>query len=158
MFTRNSRHLGLGLAATACLTGAPAWAAETPVNPDSNARAEDIGIVTGLAVGAAAGGPIGAMIGAAAGGLMGDRAWAQPPEGRQPAHGIGMRRLEGVDLEQYRCSQLEWPSIGQPHGSGGGLANLLPHDKRRAAVGGIVAQASFCFYADGPGQVATRFG
>ena len=72
MITRNSTHLGLGLAAAACLGGAPAWAGAS-AGPDSNARAEDIGIVTGLAVGAAAGGPIGAMIGAAAGGLMGDR-------------------------------------------------------------------------------------
>lgn len=72
MITRNSRHLGCGLAAAACLAGAPAWAG-TAAGTDSNARAEDVGIVTGLAVGAAAGGPIGAMIGAAAGGLMGDR-------------------------------------------------------------------------------------
>ena len=72
MITRNSRHLGLGLAAGACLVGAPVWAG-TDTRPDSNAKAEDIGIVTGLAVGAAAGGPIGAVIGAAAGGLMGDR-------------------------------------------------------------------------------------
>jgi outer membrane protein OmpA-like peptidoglycan-associated protein len=73
MITRNSRHSGLGLAVAACLSGAPVWAAGTAAGPDSNAKAEDIGIVTGLAVGAAAGGPIGAVIGAAAGGLMGDR-------------------------------------------------------------------------------------
>jgi outer membrane protein OmpA-like peptidoglycan-associated protein len=72
MITRNSRHFCPGLAAAACLVGVPAWAG-TPTGPDSNAKAEDIGIVTGLAVGAAAGGPIGAVIGAAAGGLMGDR-------------------------------------------------------------------------------------
>jgi outer membrane protein OmpA-like peptidoglycan-associated protein len=72
MMTRNSRHSGLGLAVAACLGGAPVWAG-TATGPDSNAKAEDIGIVTGLAVGAAAGGPVGAVIGAAAGGLMGDR-------------------------------------------------------------------------------------
>ncbi|HXY96383.1 MAG TPA: OmpA family protein [Steroidobacteraceae bacterium] len=72
MITRNLRHAGLGLAAAACLGSSAAWAG-TDTGPDSNARAEDIGIVTGLAVGAAAGGPIGAVIGAAAGGLMGDR-------------------------------------------------------------------------------------
>ena len=72
MITHNLKHLGCGLAAAACLGSAPAWAG-TATAPDSNARAEDIGIVTGLAVGAAAGGPIGAVIGAAAGGLMGDR-------------------------------------------------------------------------------------
>ena len=73
MITRNSRTLRCGLTAAACLTGAPVWAADSTTGPDSNAKAEDIGIVTGLAVGAAAGGPIGAVIGAAAGGLMGDR-------------------------------------------------------------------------------------
>lgn len=68
----NSRHAGIGLAAAACLAGAPVWAG-SDAGPDSNAKSEDIGIVTGLAVGAAAGGPVGALIGAAAGGLMGDR-------------------------------------------------------------------------------------
>ncbi len=67
----SARYLGCGLAALACLSGAPVRAGTT--GPDSNAKAEDIGIFTGLAVGAAAAGPVGALIGAAAGGLMGDR-------------------------------------------------------------------------------------
>ena len=65
------QHTAIALAVAACLAGIPAWAcADTP--PD-NGKAEDIGIVSGLAIGAAAGGPIGAMVGAAAGGLLGDR-------------------------------------------------------------------------------------
>ncbi len=72
MITRNSGHLCCGLAAAACLAAAPVRAG-TAAGQGGNARAEDFGIVTGLAVGAAAGGPIGALIGAAAGGLMGDR-------------------------------------------------------------------------------------
>lgn len=72
MITQNSRYTALGLAAAACLAGAPAWAG-TAAGPDGSAKAEDIGIVTGLAVGAAAGGPVGALVGAAAGGLLGDR-------------------------------------------------------------------------------------
>ncbi len=82
MITRNSRHSGLGLAAAACLAGTPVWAGATAA-PDSNAKAEDIGIVTGLAVGAAAGGPVGAVIGAAAGGLMGDRYTRQKQTARE---------------------------------------------------------------------------
>lgn len=61
--------IGLTLAALAAT--APAWA--DPATSDSNAKSEDIGIVTGMAVGVAAAGPIGAVIGAAAGGLLGDR-------------------------------------------------------------------------------------
>jgi len=40
------------------------------------AKKQDIGVLSGLAVGAAAGGPIGAILGAAAGGWLGDR-WHQ---------------------------------------------------------------------------------
>jgi outer membrane protein OmpA-like peptidoglycan-associated protein len=72
MKTPNLKSPVLGLALAALAATVPAWA--DPVTPgDSNAKSEDIGIVTGLAVGAAAGGPIGAVIGAAAGGLLGDR-------------------------------------------------------------------------------------
>ena len=60
----------------------PAWAEPVDTGPKSNARAEDIGIVTGLAVGAAAGGPVGALIGAAAGGLMGDHYHKQREKAR----------------------------------------------------------------------------
>jgi len=72
MITRKSTRTATGLAVAACLGVTSAWAG-TAAGPDSNAKAEDVGIVTGLAVGAAAGGPVGALIGAAAGGLMGDR-------------------------------------------------------------------------------------
>lgn len=73
MMTRNLYRPGMGLAAAALLATAPAWAEAGDAGPKSKAKAEDIGIVSGLAVGAAAGGPIGALIGAAAGGLLGDR-------------------------------------------------------------------------------------
>ena len=101
----NSRHLGCGLAAAACLGGAPVWAGTT-AGPDSNARAEDLGIVTGLAVGAAAGGPIGAMIGAAAGGLMGDRHYRNEAERARLAASVteldaslAQSRTHGAQLE-----------------------------------------------------------
>ena len=65
------QHTAIALAVAACLGGLPAWACADAA-PDKG-KAEDIGIVSGLAIGAAAGGPIGAMVGAAAGGLLGDR-------------------------------------------------------------------------------------
>ena len=97
MIKWNSRHLGCGLAAAACLAGAPVWAG-TAAAPDSNAKAEDIGIVTGLAVGAAAGGPIGAMIGAAAGGLMGDRYHRERQSARQLGTDLGQSEAERARL------------------------------------------------------------
>jgi len=72
----------VGLAVAACLAGTSAWAG-SDVPAASNAKAEDVGIVTGLAVGAAAAGPVGALIGAAAGGLMGDRYHQQKQTAQQ---------------------------------------------------------------------------
>jgi outer membrane protein OmpA-like peptidoglycan-associated protein len=97
MITRNSRHLGLGLAAAACFTGAPVWAG-TAAGPDGDAKAEDIGIVTGLAVGAAAGGPVGAVIGAAAGGLLGDRYTRQKRTARELSSDLGKSEAERARL------------------------------------------------------------
>ena len=97
MITRNSRHLGLGLAAAACVAGTPAWAG-TDAGPDSNAKSEDIGIVTGLAVGAAGGGPIGAMIGAAAGGLMGDRYHREKQTAKALSADLGKSEAERARL------------------------------------------------------------
>ena len=53
MITRKSTRTAITLAVAACLAGASAWAGTNP-GPDGNAKAEDLGIVTGLAVGAAA--------------------------------------------------------------------------------------------------------
>jgi outer membrane protein OmpA-like peptidoglycan-associated protein len=97
MITRNSRSLRCGLAAAACLGGAPAWAG-TAAGPDSNARAADIGIVTGLAVGAAAGGPIGAVLGAAAGGIMGDRYHQQKQTAKALGADLGRSEAERARL------------------------------------------------------------
>ena len=71
MKTPNLKSPGIAVALVALAATAPAWADST--TSDSNAKSEDVGIVTGLAIGAAAAGPIGAAVGAAAGGLLGDR-------------------------------------------------------------------------------------
>src|SRR5688572_29833626 len=61
-----------GLAILA-MAAAPVYAVgkSTPKNPPS--KSENIGVASGLVVGAAAGGPIGAVFGAAIGGWMGER-------------------------------------------------------------------------------------
>lgn len=79
MSTSNRNYRALGLAVAACLAGLPAWAdtAAAPGWPDPAAKQENIGIVTGLAVGAAAAGPIGAVVGAATGALLGNHYYRQ---------------------------------------------------------------------------------
>lgn len=115
MITRNARYLRYGLAAVACLTGAPVWA-DAAAAPDSNAKAEDIGIFTGLAVGAAAGGPIGAVIGAAAGGLMGDRYHREKQTARELKSDLGKSEAErarlATDLTELNGSLAQSRSYG----------------------------------------------
>ena len=97
MITRNSRILRCGLAVAACLGGTPVWAG-TATDGQGNAKAEDIGIITGLAVGAAAGGPIGAVIGMAAGGLMGDRYHEQKQTAKALKSDLGKSEAERARL------------------------------------------------------------
>ena len=134
MTTRNTRYLGCGLAAAACLAGAPVWG-ETPAAPDGNAKAEDIGIVTGLAVGAAAGGPFGAVIGAAAGGLMGDRYTRQKQTARELGTDLGKSEAERARLAA---------NITELNGS---LADLRTHgaqlEHTLAAVDAVGMDVSF---------------
>lgn len=91
----------LGLAVAAVLAGLPAWAAGAPSGPqDDKGKAEDIGVVTGLAVGAAAGGPVGALIGAAAGGLMGDRYHRQKQAAAELNSDLGTSEAERARLTE----------------------------------------------------------
>jgi outer membrane protein OmpA-like peptidoglycan-associated protein len=82
-FTKKLRAGALGLTlVSTCVVALPVYAQDssgttptsTPAPKDLKAsKQENIGVITGLAVGAAAGGPVGAIIGAAAGGWIGDR-------------------------------------------------------------------------------------
>ncbi|HXZ60009.1 MAG TPA: OmpA family protein [Steroidobacteraceae bacterium] len=102
MTTLNLKHATIALAVAAGVAGTPAWADPAGAGPESNARAEDIGIVTGLAVGAAAGGPVGALLGAAAGGLMGDRYHHQreqaQAQGERLEHTLAAVDAVGMDV------------------------------------------------------------
>jgi outer membrane protein OmpA-like peptidoglycan-associated protein len=74
-FTKKVRAGALGLTlVSTCVVALPAYAQDSGKTPPPKAsKQENIGVVTGLAVGAVAGGPVGAIIGAAAGGWIGDR-------------------------------------------------------------------------------------
>ena len=61
--------LGLTLGTALIIAVAPVQAAEQ----QKSSKAENIGVMSGLVIGAAAGGPIGAIVGAAGGALIGDR-------------------------------------------------------------------------------------
>ncbi|MEJ0035045.1 MAG: DUF456 family protein [Gammaproteobacteria bacterium] len=61
--------LGLTLSTALIIAVAPVQAAEKA----KSSKAENIGVMSGLVIGAAAGGPIGAIVGAAGGALIGDR-------------------------------------------------------------------------------------
>jgi outer membrane protein OmpA-like peptidoglycan-associated protein len=98
MIAQDLKYTASALAVAAGLAGAPAWADPAGAGPESNARAEDLGIVTGLAVGAAAGGPVGALIGAAAGGLMGDHYHKQQEKTRALGADLGRSEAERARL------------------------------------------------------------
>lgn len=96
----NRRYTTLGLAVAAVLAGVPAWAADASPGLDDKGKAEDIGVLTGLAVGAAAGGPIGAVIGAAAGGLMGDHYHRQKQNAAELSSDLGASEAERARLTE----------------------------------------------------------
>src|SRR6185312_7812403 len=64
--------VGITVAAMS-LAAVPASAATAAGGQQAASKQENIGVFTGLAVGAAAGGPIGAMVGMVAGAWLGDR-------------------------------------------------------------------------------------
>jgi outer membrane protein OmpA-like peptidoglycan-associated protein len=72
-FTSGFRTLAFGTALVAAAATLPAWADDTNKPPNTGSKQSDIGVVTGITVGALAAGPFGAVAGAAAGALLGDR-------------------------------------------------------------------------------------
>jgi len=136
MNSSNSRQTAaLALAVAACMTGLPAWAGAVQGEPDSNARAEDLGIVTGLAVGAAAAGPVGAVLGAAAGGLLGDRYHRQKQMAAGLTGDLGRSEAERARLEA-NVAELNG-SLAQSQAHGAQLEHTL------AAVDAVGMDVSF---------------
>jgi outer membrane protein OmpA-like peptidoglycan-associated protein len=82
------------LTATACAATLPAQAAEPAAS-----RQENIGVVSGLAIGALAGGPFGAIFGAATGAWLGDRYHKQKVENTALAADLNRSQSERVKLD-----------------------------------------------------------
>jgi len=70
--TSKLRTAALALTVTGCAALLPAYAGDATHDRGQGSTQSDVGVVTGLAVGALAAGPVGAVVGAAAGALIGD--------------------------------------------------------------------------------------
>src|SRR5690348_13662376 len=71
-FTSKWRAAAFGTALVAAAATLPAWADNTANPPNAASKQANIGIATGITVGALAAGPFGAVAGAAAGALLGE--------------------------------------------------------------------------------------
>ncbi len=90
---------GLALAA-ACAAVTPGYAAERA------SKQENVGVATGLLVGAAAGGPIGAIVGASAGAFLGDRYHRQAVSRDALAADLSHSETERTKLKGDLAEQL----------------------------------------------------
>jgi outer membrane protein OmpA-like peptidoglycan-associated protein len=135
MITRNARRSTLGLAIAALVAGLPAWAGAPADPPVDRGKAQDIGIVTGIAVGAAAAGPFGAVIGAAAGGLLGDHYQRQRQTAAELSSDLGRSEAERARLTDS-VAQLN-DSLGESRARGAQLEQTL------AAVDEVGMELSF---------------
>src|ERR1700761_4821316 len=97
--------IGLTVVAT-CMAALPVYAQDA-VRPQQTvtvrhaaSKQENIGGVTGLAVGAAAGGPIGAIVGAAAGAWIGDRYHKQVAARQEMAANLDKSETDRTRLAQ----------------------------------------------------------
>jgi outer membrane protein OmpA-like peptidoglycan-associated protein len=86
--------------AVACVAALPVHAEETVTVQHNASKQETIGVVSGLAIGAAAGGPIGAIVGAAAGGWLGDRYHKQAVARKELAAGLDKSERDRTRLAQ----------------------------------------------------------
>jgi outer membrane protein OmpA-like peptidoglycan-associated protein len=99
--TAQTRYRSMALAvAVACASALPAQAEETVTVRTKASRQENIGVVTGLAVGAVAAGPIGAIVGAAAGAWMGDRYHKQVVARSELSAGLDKSESDRMRLAQ----------------------------------------------------------
>jgi outer membrane protein OmpA-like peptidoglycan-associated protein len=103
---------------------APAQAGEAD-EPGAGSKQADIGVVTGLAVGAAAAGPIGAVVGAAAGALLGDRYHRQAQTSAALGEELKLSEAQRAELT-HGVAQLDG-SLAQARARGDELAASLSH-------------------------------
>lgn len=113
----------LGVALSGAVAAWPAYACAEERGEAS--KQSDIGVVTGLAVGAAAAGPFGAVLGAAAGALLGDRYHRQEQQRAALAADLGASEAERERLTQS-VTQLDG-SLAQARAHGAQLDQTLQH-------------------------------
>src|SRR5215472_15882507 len=103
----------------------PAYAGEAADAPGAGSKQSNLGVVTGLAVGAVAAGPVGAVVGAAAGALLGDRYHRQAQS--SAALAVDLERSESQRAELvHSVAQLDG-SLSQARAQGAELAAQLSH-------------------------------
>jgi outer membrane protein OmpA-like peptidoglycan-associated protein len=100
----------------------PVHAEETVTVQHNASKQETIGVVSGLAIGAAAGGPIGAIVGAAAGGWLGDRYHKQAVARTELAAGLDKSERDRTRLAQNVTELNGSLAHEQEHGEQLGLA------------------------------------
>ena len=108
--------------AVACVAALPVHAEETVTVQHNASKQETIGVVSGLAIGAAAGGPIGAIVGAAAGGWLGDRYHKQAVARTELAAGLDKSERDRTRLAQNVTELNGSLAHEQEHGEQLGLA------------------------------------
>lgn len=122
--TSRLRAAALGVALAGCAAAAlPARAADATDERGQGSKQSDIGVVTGLAVGALAAGPVGAVVGAAAGALLGDRYHRQAQSSAQLSDSLGKSEAEREHLAQS-VAQLDG-SLAQARAAAGQLDQTL---------------------------------
>jgi outer membrane protein OmpA-like peptidoglycan-associated protein len=125
MNTLTLRARTLGLAASGCITLLPAYAGEATDPPGAASKQSDIGVVTGLAVGALAAGPVGAVVGAAAGALLGDRYHRQAQSSAALAADLQRSEAQREDLARD-VAQLDG-SLSQARADRAELTEKISH-------------------------------
>jgi len=125
MKTLTLRARTLGLAASGCITLLPAYAGEAADPPGAGSKQADIGVVTGLAVGALAAGPIGAVAGAAAGALLGDHYHRQAQSKAALAEDLRRSEAQRADLTR-NLAQLDG-SLSQARARSAELTETISH-------------------------------
>jgi outer membrane protein OmpA-like peptidoglycan-associated protein len=124
------KSLTLRLRAAAVGVALASWAVALPAraNDPANDRGErskqaDIGVVTGVAVGALAAGPVGAVVGGAAGALLGDRYHRQAQSAAQLTASLDKSEAERARLA-HSVEQLDG-SLAQARAAGEQLSQTL---------------------------------
>jgi outer membrane protein OmpA-like peptidoglycan-associated protein len=99
----------LGLSVAGCLTALPAYAgtASGTDHPDATAsRQQNIGVASGVTIGAVAAGPVGALVGAVAGGWLGERYHRQQQSAATLTADLGKSETQRAQLTA-RVAQLD---------------------------------------------------